>query len=615
MGDRLRRNSMSTASAKALEAKMQLPGFSFGIKMILILCIPLLGFLCRNFTTPDLPLAFSVLWAPAGFSLAFILLFGFSVWPAIFTGNFIYNLWSLAIKGYPLGSLLFDSSVISLGSLSQALLAGWIIRKMTSQMYFYSVRDISIFLLPAGVFSCMIASSIATFAIYFGQFTTFEAMLRTWTTFWLGDTLGVYIFTPLIVVLSLQRFPYHLLNDFVETIPMALSIFIVCYISFVKSYPLPQLLIPLCLWVTYRFRMHGAVITTFIIAFAALIPSTMGKGVFATFLSQDPLLYLVTFIVIIIGTNLFVAALVNERTEAWKKLEAYTGGLQEHLANKTMELWEAQEEIYFKEKIASIGMMMSGIGRELKKPLERVKSLLNAVISGMSYFDKVYSDQKGKLKPEIATSLENNFETMRLSIDLIKKENEKVYKIVNMIVKESDLSDVRASKVKSINLHIFLNRCLSQALSDCKLKFPNLDVIVVKEYDKRVEMIEGVAEDLTHAFINLLENSFYSLAMKNDKPPANYAPKLIIKTVNKTNSVLISIWDNGGGLTETKKANFFEPFITEDGEFSGSGLSLTMTHDIIVQEHHGELSVESDGIISQQINIELPKNVHLKKRE
>ena len=603
---------MSEQSIKILESKMHLPWYNFTVRALLCVLIPTLGFLCRNLTTPDLPLAFSVLWAPAGISLAFILLFGFRVWPEVFIGNFIYNLLNVGQTDRSFWFMLGDSTAISLGSLLQAVLAGSIMKKLSTPTYFNTVRDVFIFLIPAGLLSCMIASSFATVAIYMNDDISVEGMLRTWMTFWLGDSLGVYVFTPLIVVLMTQDLPSYVFKGTLEPVLMILGVAVISWLSFFMSYPLPQLLIPFSIWITYRFRMYGAVISTFIIALSAIIPATIGKGVFVSVLSENPLLYLVTFIGVIIGTNLVVAALVNERIEAWKKLEAYSGGLQKHLENKTVELWEAHEEIFLKEKLASIGMMMSGIGRELSKPLTSLNSHLSAVTDSLKYFDKVYSEEKGNLRQEIATSLENNLEGLKQNLKLINQDQDKVNKIVEMIVKESKLSDVHAPRVKSINLHILLNRCLSQSLSEIKTKFPKLDVIVVKEYDKYVEMIEGLPEDLTHAFVNLFENAFYSVAKNENRSSSKFIPKVVVKTMNKQDSALITIWDNGGGLSEAKKANFFEPFLSDQGEFSGSGLSLAMTHDIIVQEHHGHISIDSDGVNAQQITIELPKFIHKK---
>ncbi len=608
------RTPMSVMSVKSLNAKMLLPGFNWSIKLALLFLIPFLGYLCRHFTTPDLPLAFSVLWAPAGVSLAFILLFGYEVLPFVFLGNLIYNVGNIGFTDRSYISILFDSVAISLGSFIQALIASFIIKKLSSEKYFYSVRDIFIFVLPAGLLSCMIASSVATFAVYINQSFTLSELLRTWMTFWLGDSLGVYIFTPLIVVLLTQKFANHVFQNMWEPVCMLLSFLFIGWISFIEAYPLPHLLIALCLWVTYRFRMHGAVIATFIVSLAVVVSSTLGQGVFVTFLSKDPLLYIISFLVVIIGCNLFVAALINERLEAWQKLEAYSGGLQRHLEDKTVELWEAHEEIYFKEKLASIGMMMAGIGRELKKPLDRLASHLNGVVYGLTYFDKLYADQKKNIDVSIAATLENNLETMRQNIDYIKQDHSKAVKIIDMVLKESDLTEMRSVKVKSINLQTLLNRCLVQSLEDIKTKNPNLNVIVVKEYDKAVEMIVGIPEDLTHAFVNLIQNALFALAERNSKSSKNYNPKLVIKTFNKPDFVVIVIWDNSGGMSDSKRANFFEPFLAEEGEFSGSGLSLAMTHDIIVQEHHGDISVESEGDGAQQITIKLPKQIRAKIR-
>ncbi len=82
--------------------------------------------------------------------------------------------------------------------------------------------------------------------------------------------------------------------------------------------------------------------------------------------------------------------------------------------------------------------------------------------------------------------------------------------------------------------------------------------------------------------------------------------RLSIGTSRTNGSVRITITDNGAGIAPEHREQIFEPFFTTKAVGSGTGQGLAIAYDIVVQKHHGRLSVEVPQERGAVLVIELP---------
>jgi signal transduction histidine kinase len=75
-------------------------------------------------------------------------------------------------------------------------------------------------------------------------------------------------------------------------------------------------------------------------------------------------------------------------------------------------------------------------------------------------------------------------------------------------------------------------------------------------------------------------------------------------------SVEIRIRDNGNGIPPEVRDKIFHPFVTTKPAGAGTGLGLSISYDIVVQEHKGQLNVETEEGEYTEFIITLPKHVH-----
>ncbi len=108
--------------------------------------------------------------------------------------------------------------------------------------------------------------------------------------------------------------------------------------------------------------------------------------------------------------------------------------------------------------------------------------------------------------------------------------------------------------------------------------------------------------------LNLISNAFYA-TMKRKQRGSNgaYEPTVIASTRDLGISVEIAIRDNGTGVPDEVKAKMFNPFFTTKPAGEGTGLGLSLSHDIVVKQHGGTLEVSTELGSYTQFTIVLPR--------
>jgi signal transduction histidine kinase len=82
---------------------------------------------------------------------------------------------------------------------------------------------------------------------------------------------------------------------------------------------------------------------------------------------------------------------------------------------------------------------------------------------------------------------------------------------------------------------------------------------------------------------------------------------LSVRTQNLGDQIEIRIRDNGHGIPTAVRSKLFMPFFTTKPAGQGVGLGLSITYDIIVQEHSGEIKVETEEGEFTEFVVKLPR--------
>jgi signal transduction histidine kinase len=129
------------------------------------------------------------------------------------------------------------------------------------------------------------------------------------------------------------------------------------------------------------------------------------------------------------------------------------------------------------------------------------------------------------------------------------------------------------------------------------------------DYDTSIEMINVVPQNISRVFLNIFNNGCYSVNEKKKENKDSFNPLLKVTTKNLDDKVEIRIKDNGKGIPQDILDKVFNPFFTTKPTGKGTGLGLSLSYEIIVQEHKGELKVESEPGEFAEFIITIPKNL------
>lgn len=142
----------------------------------------------------------TAIWPPSGISLAAVLLGGYRVWPGIVLGEVMVTM-SLSGDVLSLTNLVMSAST-AIGASLQAMVGAMLVRRLTSWSdRLTEPREIGLMLVYGGLGACLISATIGTFAMWMAGLIPLSIVPRHWTTWWAGDVMGVFVITPLALML------------------------------------------------------------------------------------------------------------------------------------------------------------------------------------------------------------------------------------------------------------------------------------------------------------------------------------------------------------------------------------------------------------------------------
>jgi len=149
----------------------------------------------------------SPIWPASGLALASTLVYGKRILPGVFFGALIIHIYSFFdfSTATSVAPALLTGSITSIASSLQAYAGATLIHYYLGQNN-QLLEDNSIFrFFILAIISCFIAPSIGISTIFLQNIITADDFLLSWCTWWIGDAIGVIIFTP--IVLSLIAKP------------------------------------------------------------------------------------------------------------------------------------------------------------------------------------------------------------------------------------------------------------------------------------------------------------------------------------------------------------------------------------------------------------------------
>ncbi len=121
-----------------------------------------------------------------------------------------------------------------------------------------------------------------------------------------------------------------------------------------------------------------------------------------------------------------------------------------------------------------------------------------------------------------------------------------------------------------------------------------------------VGAIECYPQDLMRVFLNIISNGMYT-AYKRGQEEEGFVPEITVSSRLNGDRVEVDIRDNGPGIPEETRKKIFTPFFTTKPAGEGTGLGLSLSYDIVVKQHGGDLAFDSEPGQFTVFKVSLPR--------
>jgi GAF domain-containing protein len=284
-------------------------------------------------------------------------------------------------------------------------------------------------------------------------------------------------------------------------------------------------------------------------------------------------------------------------------------GLFKEVQERTRELSQslddlrtAQDRLVQTEKLASLGQLTAGIAHEIKNPLNFVNNFSALSAELIDELNQVLKPATldGKVREEI----DELTHMLKGNLEKVVQHGKRADSIVkNMLLHSRE----GAGEHRPADINAIVEESLNLAYHGARAERSGFNITLQRDLDPEAGMIDLYPQEITRVFLNLISNGFYAATKRKEAGADGFEPTLSASTRSLGNRVEIRIRDNGTGIPLEVKEKMFNPFFTTKPAGEGTGLGLSMSHDIVVKQHGGKIDVDTEPGAFTEFIITLPR--------
>ncbi len=264
------------------------------------------------------------------------------------------------------------------------------------------------------------------------------------------------------------------------------------------------------------------------------------------------------------------------------------------------QLKATQDQLVQAEKMAFLGELTAGIAHELQNPLNFMKNFAEVsttLVDDMA--DGHHAPARdAELGQEILAGLKQNLQQ-------ISQHGQRASSIIRDMLAHSRTG---AGPRVPTNLNALADEYLRLAQQDTALRDQAFEAVLSTDFDPALAPLAVMPQDLGRVLLNLGTNAFHAVQTRAQEADADYRPEVTVTTRALPHAVEIRVRDNGTGMSEAVREKVFQPFFTTKPSGEGTGLGLSLSHDIVTKGHGGTLTVSAQAGRGTEFVISLPRN-------
>ena len=251
---------------------------------------------------------------------------------------------------------------------------------------------------------------------------------------------------------------------------------------------------------------------------------------------------------------------------------------------------ELKERLQKQEKLASLGMLSAGIAHEIQNPLNFVINFSKMNDNLLSDLTELVNAHVDKLPADDREEIADIMVGLKENMAKIVEHGERAISIIRGILlvsrgKEGELlpSDI----CKIVKEYTWL------AYHAMRANHKGFNVGIHERYEDGLPQMMLIPQDISRAVLNVMNNAFYAVWHKAQTAAEDYKPEVSVSVVSHDGNVVITMSDNGEGMTDEVKERLFENFFTTKPIGKGTGLGMGITREIVEDRHGGKISFDS----------------------
>ena len=255
---------------------------------------------------------------------------------------------------------------------------------------------------------------------------------------------------------------------------------------------------------------------------------------------------------------------------------------------------QLQEQLKKQEKLASLGLLSAGIAHEIQNPLNFVINFSKMSEKLLKDLSEIVEDNEDNISEDDREDLKDIVADLKENITKIVEHGERAISIIQGILlvsrgKEDQFLPTDFPKL--IKEYVWLSYHAMRA------NHKDFNLSIHEQYQDGMAPIMVIPQDMSRAILNLMNNACYAVWKKAQTAGEDYKPEVNISVEVRDSNLVVTLADNGEGMTNEVKQRLYENFFTTKPIGSGTGLGMAITRDIIEKKHGGKLTFEStEGI-------------------
>ena len=253
------------------------------------------------------------------------------------------------------------------------------------------------------------------------------------------------------------------------------------------------------------------------------------------------------------------------------------------------EIAKLKQQIQSQQKLASLGMLSAGIAHEIQNPLNFVINFSKMSDKLLKDLAEIVEDNEDSFSEADREDLDDIVADLRENMAKIVEHGERAISIIQGILlvsrgKENEFLPTDVCKL--VKEYVWLSYHAMRA------NHKNFNISIHEDYKDGIPMVMVIPQDLSRAVLNVMNNACYAVWRKA-QTAQDYRPEVTVSVSTAGSNIVISIADNGEGMTDEVKQRLFDSFFTTKPVGQGTGLGMGITRDIIENKHQGQIAFDS----------------------